>query len=124
MPDKITMHMPRQQRRCRLPIGKLVDYIDRRTKELRGAIIHHVNADHNSLYLYLDSLTGDPVPLEFNIDWEAIFGDVPCAVTGKKTFVDDVVVSKEGKQRLEDRIKTLESFIIANNLVPPAEERL
>lgn len=110
----------RQLRKVVLPLTKLIEYLDRRTNELTNAKLHHANYDQDSgrMFLYIESEHGKPVPADVPMNWDEIFGTIPCEVSGERTFVDDITVSRAAADKLQARIAELEEKLEA------AEDRL
>lgn len=105
-----------------MPVQKLVEFLDRKTDQLTNARIHHAAVEPKGPRMFLYIETEDPRPentLDIKLDWNEIFGDVPCAVTGIPTFVDQITVSQAAADALQARIDQLEAALIAGGLPIP-----
>jgi hypothetical protein len=92
----------RQIRRVTLPLDKLVEFIDRQTTLLTNTRLHNAQTDIRSkrVVLYIESDTDHPVPLDLILDWDEIFGTIPCAVCGQLTPVERIVTCTECSSKL------------------------
>lgn len=84
----------RQIRRLKVPLQKLVDYLDRQTGLLTNTRLHTAQADARQkvLIIYVESDSDHPVSLDLDLDWEEIFGTIPCLSCGKMTHVEHITV--------------------------------
>lgn len=100
-----------------MPLQLLIEYIDRRTHELTDAIIHDVKADDRTkrLYLHIETKTdenGHMLPFDFDLDWNEIFGVIPCEVSGEAYPVEEITVSRAAAQKMRERIEELEKRVL------------
>lgn len=85
---------PRQLRRVEVPLAMLVQYIDRRTEELADAKIHHAQVDDSGhkLFLYIETAVEAPLQQTIKLDWQQIFGIIPCEGCARPCPVEDITV--------------------------------
>ena len=86
----------RQIRRVEMPLGMLVAFLDRQSDLLNSPRLHTAQADarHGKLILYIESTSSHPVPMDLDLNWEEIFGTIPCASCGTPTTVENITVCK------------------------------
>ena len=75
---------------------RLVQFLDRQSDLLNRPRLHTAQADvrHKKLVLYIESDTSHPVPMDLPLNWDEIFGVIPCQVCGQATPVEDITVCK------------------------------
>lgn len=120
MSDLSNPFAPRQIRRVVMPLQLLVEYIDRRTRELTDARVHHAQVDEAGriLYLYIETAVGEPKPVDIDMDWNDMLGLSSCDVCGKPCPVENLTICKDalpvvqaalerGEFRCPNRMKAL-----------------
>ena len=79
-----------------MPLEALVQFLDRKTDMISRPRLHTAIADvrHKVLVLFIESDTAHPVSMNLELDWNEIFGVIPCEVCGKDTPVESITVCR------------------------------
>jgi hypothetical protein len=87
--------MARQIRRVILPTQVVIDYLNRHYKDhIQNGRLHRCHADPHTgqIFLHVEHDGSDPAQLVLDVDWNQVFGIVPCAHCGVTTGVENLTV--------------------------------
>jgi hypothetical protein len=96
--------LKKQARRVILPVDLLLQYLQRiAPQEFPNVLMREIHADVRTkqCILHLETNTdqvldsaGHPVPMTRQVDWNKVFGKVPCEASGETTPVEELTVSR------------------------------
>ncbi len=111
----------RQVRRVLMPSAKLMEFLSRRApQEFVEARLLEMNADVRTgrVILHIETKTDElldenshPRPLDHELDWDEIFGVIPCEVCGEPTPVEEITVSRKAGMQMKSEIDRLAAFL-------------
>jgi hypothetical protein len=123
--------LKRQVRRVILPTQKLFSFLCRRAPAefVRAKLLElHSDVRTNQLILHIETQTdvvmdeaGHPVPLDHTLDWDEVFGIIPCEVSGEPTPVEDITVSRKAGLQQKDDLLRLSHFLTQKFPATPEE---
>jgi hypothetical protein len=95
----------------------LTEYLVRTSPEaLPQARLLEIHSDVRTrrVILHLETKTdqvkdeaGHPVPLDHAVNWDEVFGVIPCEASGEMTPVEDITVSRKAWQELKTKYEAL-----------------
>jgi hypothetical protein len=112
----------RQARRVVLPVAMLTEYLVRTAPEaLPQARLLEIHSDVRTrcVILHLETKTdqvrdeaGHPVPLDHAVNWDEVFGVIPCEASGEMTQVEDITVSRKTGMQMKSELDKLAKFLL------------
>jgi hypothetical protein len=105
----------KQVRRVVMPSAKLMEFLGRRAPQefVQAKLLElHSDVRTGQVILHIDTKTdqvmddaGHPVPLDHELNWDEIFGIIPCAASGEMTPVENITVSGKAYNALRRRLQ-------------------